>query len=80
VARRLDTFPPSRTRRYPWDEWLNGDIWQLVPGEDFEAKTPTLVATARLQAKRLGGTVRTRSVSDQGRDSLVLQFVRGRNG
>jgi len=20
---------------YPWEEWLNGEVWELTPGEDI---------------------------------------------
>lgn len=22
--------------KYPWDEWLNGEVWQLALGQDFD--------------------------------------------
>jgi hypothetical protein len=76
MARKLDAFPGLSTRRYPWEEWLNGEVWQLFPDEDFTSKTPTLVAGARIRAKKMGGTVRTRLLQgEDGRESLVLQFV-----
>lgn len=25
----------ARPAKYPWDEWLDGSIWQLTGGEDF---------------------------------------------
>jgi len=77
MARKLDAFPGLGTRRYPWEEWLNGDVWQLFPDEDFASKTRTVVAGARARAKQSGGTVRTRLLrADDGRESIVLQFVR----
>jgi hypothetical protein len=77
VAQKLDSFPGLSTRRYPWEEWLNGEVWQLFPEEDFTAKTRTIVATARARAKGMGGTVRTRLLQgENGRESVVLQFVR----
>jgi hypothetical protein len=76
VARKLEAFPGLSTRRYPWEEWLNGDVWQLFPDEDFTSKTRTIVAAARSRAKKMNGTVRTRLLqSDDGRESVVLQFV-----
>jgi hypothetical protein len=37
VARKVERFPelPSQSR-YPWESWLDGDIWELTPGEDFK--------------------------------------------
>lgn len=76
--RKLDAFPESPTEtRYPWDQWLTGEIVQLFQGQDYDAKTKTIVANARVQAKRRDGTVKTRLLSDDGRESVVLQFRRG---
>jgi hypothetical protein len=75
VARILDSFPaiPSQSR-HPWNEWLDGQVWQLEQGEDFGAKSKTFVANARSQAKKRGGKVRTRFLIEGGRESVVLQF------
>jgi hypothetical protein len=70
----LDRFPAAATSRYPWDELLDGDPWELVQGEDFRAKPTTFVANARAQAKRRGGTVRTRLLQEGDRSSVVIQF------
>jgi hypothetical protein len=74
MATRLERFPPAATSRYPWDELLNGDPWKLVSGEDFTSKPTTLIANARMQAKRRGGMVRTRLFQDGDRASVVIQF------
>ena len=68
---KLDAFPslPSQSR-YPWDQLMDGSIWKLSPGSDFGGKSRTFIAAARAQAKRRGGTVRTRLIQDD----VVLQF------
>ena len=75
MARRLDNFParPS-TARYPWDEWLDGSPWELVRGDDFQAKAATFRANAQTQAKRRGGRVRSRATDVNGREAVVIQF------
>jgi hypothetical protein len=75
MPRKLDRFPSAATSRYPWDELLDGDPWELVSGEDFAAKPSTLVANARAQAKRRGGTLRTRLLQNGDRSSVVIQFM-----
>jgi hypothetical protein len=74
MARKLEKFPMATTGRYPWDELLNGDPWELVSGEDFTAKPTTIIANARVQAKRRGGMVRTRLFQNGDRASVVIQF------
>jgi hypothetical protein len=70
----LEDFPPASTPSYPWDEWLNGQPWELRRGDDFAGKVPTLRATAKSQAKKRGGTLRTRSFSRDDGEYLVVQF------
>ena len=72
--RQLDTFPVAGTRRYPWDELLDGSTWQLVQGEDFTCRPQTLISNARAQARRRGGSLRTRLFVAPDRTTVVLQF------
>jgi hypothetical protein len=75
MPKTLENFPALPTQRYPWDELMNGQVWQLTRGEDYDAKTSTLVANARAQAKRRGGTLRTRILASADREQLVIQFL-----
>jgi hypothetical protein len=75
MARRLDSFPTTGSR-YPWDEWLDGNPWELIPGEDFSSKSSTLRANAQVQAKKRNGRTRSRAVVNDGRETVVIQFVR----
>jgi hypothetical protein len=75
MATKLDRFPSATgAARYPWDELLDGDPWELVEGVDFTAKPRTLITNARIQARRRGGNVRTRLLQNGDRTSVVLQF------
>ena len=77
VARRLDSFPAAHAQRYPWEEWLDGNVWQLDRGADYSAKATTIISNARLQARRRGGSVRTRFLKHNGQEAIVLQFTSG---
>jgi len=77
MPRKLDRFPAAATARYAWDELLNGDPWELVSGDDFTAKPTTMIANARMQAKRRGGSVRTRLFQNGDRSAVVIQFKSG---
>ena len=35
VVKNYD-FPVTRRMKYPWDSWLDGQIWQLAHGDDFK--------------------------------------------
>jgi hypothetical protein len=73
--RRLEAFPvaPS-TSRYPWAEVFDGAPWELTHGEDFDSKPSTFIANARAQAKRRGGSIKSRTIVTDDRTVVVLQF------
>src|SRR6188472_2551521 len=78
VAQRIDRFPDAPVQsNYPWDEWFDGSVWELTPGEDFKGKPATFRASAVAQAERREGKVRTRKVlGEDGQERLYLQFYR----
>lgn len=78
MAQRTDAFPDAPSQNvYPWDEWFDGSVWELIPGEDFKGKPATFRASAVAQAARRDGKVRTRKVSNaDGEYRLYLQFYR----
>lgn len=56
MSKVVDGFPGNckgRITRYPWDQWLDGQTWELTPGEDFGTSVATFrrvlhsAATAR---------------------------------
>lgn len=51
--------PASGRRRYPWDEWLNGEAWKLRRGVDFESEIYNFRNLAHLTARRRGLRVQT---------------------
>lgn len=78
MARTLDSFPRAEgTARYPWDRWLDGQVWELVAGEDFTSKLRTFAQNAHLQARKRGGRVRTKEIRSGDRAAIVIQFRAG---
>jgi hypothetical protein len=77
VARIIEQFPEAQAQSvYPWDEWFDGSVWELTPGEDFKGQPATFRASAVAQAGRRGGKVRTRKIRDEQGERLYLQFYR----
>lgn len=76
MARKVDVFPAAPdSSRYPWDEWLDGDVWELVHGEDFKGRPNTFRSNARNQAKRRNGKIRARILKEEGQaDKLYIQY------
>lgn len=57
-----DYKPPAySTSEYPWDEWLNGETWLIVKGEDFTSTVRSMGVSIRKAAKKrdLGVSVTT---------------------
>jgi hypothetical protein len=73
MAKKLDNFPNDEfgqpNRKYAWDEWLNGEIWELTRGEDFDIRVDHFRAQAFTNAKRRGMKLRT-NVTDE---RIILQ-------
>lgn len=64
----------SKPPAIPWDEWLDGSIWRLRRGEDFDVSAPTIQKRAHPAAQSRGLRVQT-SVEDD--DTIVLRaYVR----
>lgn len=62
MAQKVDKMPElERTfvSKYPWDEWLNGDIWELTENQDIPT-AKTFQSTVQAAAKRRGMKARTR--------------------
>ena len=78
MARKIQEFPeaPSQSN-YPWDEWFDGSVWELTPGDDFKGRPATFRSSAVAQAARRDGKVRTRRIlTPEGDERLYLQFYR----
>lgn len=69
----LNDLPATgRSERYPWSEWLDGQTWELVPGDDFPGEDPSnFRSTVYTAAERHGVEVTTR-VKD---GNLLIQKI-----
>jgi hypothetical protein len=52
----------GRKEAYPYDQWLDGQIWQLEAGSDYQAKSNSMMTNIRQAAVKRGLKVRTRFV------------------
>lgn len=62
-------FPASKRMRYPWDKWLDGQIWELSRGDDFKIGAEQMRRNVYGAAWSRG--LRVRTTRDQG--NLILQ-------
>jgi hypothetical protein len=46
--------PGRGTRRYPWKSWMNGKVWRVTHGEDFDCGTQSFVSGLIIRAKSRG--------------------------
>jgi len=76
MATKLRTFDfsqpsvitsPNEKAVYPWDEWLDGDIWQLTQGEDFDTHPLMMERIIRTRATARRTKVRLRHQPLDGR-------------
>ena len=70
MAEKLRTFDfekpseitSSEKIQYPWDQWLDGDIWRLEHGVDFQTHPLMMERIIRTRATTRGAKVRLRHV------------------
>jgi hypothetical protein len=74
MATRLKSFDfsaPSKLTTsdkatYPWDDWLDGDIWQLTSGEDFDGHPLMMERIIRTRATGRRAKINLRHVPMNG--------------
>ena len=73
MATQLENFAfasAGRKRKYDWDLWLDGNIWELTRPADFQSNVLTMRNGAKQAGRARGLKVRTNVVDD---DTLVIQ-------
>jgi hypothetical protein len=66
MAKIVDAIPArvdnnGRHEAHPWDEWLDGQVRELVAGEDFAGTPRNMARSIRRAAAARGVTVTTRT-------------------
>jgi hypothetical protein len=61
--------------KYPWDEWLDGNVWRLTVGEDFTVEKAAFRTAAYAAAARRLPPGKLRIANESG--GLILQFLPG---
>lgn len=78
MARRVKAFKNAAgegtPRRYPWAEWADGSIWEILQGEDYDVPTENMRVNLHERGKRYAQVVRTEKFSDQRGEGLRFQF------
>jgi hypothetical protein len=65
MARVLDSFPSAAdSGRYPWDEWLDGQVRELIAGEDFTVGVEAFRRAAYTAAKERQLKIRSKAMGD----------------
>ena len=62
MARTVREMPEPNCRgnsKYPWNQWLDGRVWELTPGVDFKTSTESFRALLSLTASRNGFRITT---------------------
>lgn len=78
MARKLKSFDwTERISSYPWEDWEDGSIWEIVHGEDFTVPVKSMQAQLYIRAKSTGRRVRVAYKEhnpETGSGSLIFQF------
>ena len=76
MARRVDSFKEGLpSRRYPWHEWTDGSIWEILRGEDYDVPTENMRVNLHERANHEYKRVRTSIVRPSPKqEGLRFQF------
>jgi hypothetical protein len=50
--------------RYPWHQWLDGQVWVLKKGEDYDIQTLSMRVQCHARAEKRGLKARVRASGD----------------
>jgi hypothetical protein len=64
---------PGPVAIYPWEQWLNGEAWELQQGTDYLTPTERFRKTAWSAAHSQGKKIETRLVRDGSAERLVIR-------
>ena len=81
MAERLEGFDfgrfmstPKRRSPYPLDEWMDGSIWLIWRGVDFDGTVHAMQSRLHHYARTRDVWVQTRATTDGKRDGVVFRF------
>ena len=63
----------SRDGKYPWSQWLNGAVWELTKGEDFDVDVAALRRAVHSRAHYLGFRARTKTIKND--EAIIIQRI-----
>jgi hypothetical protein len=73
LQRRSRRTQPIATS-FPWDTWMDGNVWELTQGEDFHEPKQLFQTCCHYIAREWGYTVVTRS-TPHNEKALWVQFT-----
>lgn len=78
MARKVKAFKNRAAngapRCYPWAEWGDGSIWEILQGEDYDVPTENMRVNLHERGKRYAQVVRTEKFNDQRGEGLRFRF------
>ena len=77
MAKKLKSFEFTGrrgNRKYPWEEWTNGEVWEVTAFKDFDCSTGSFAQAAYQQARRMGKKVRVFMKNEAEHPKVVFQF------
>lgn len=79
MAKKLEYFDFSNPRKskYPWDQWMDGSVWQCEFSEDFECDPKSFISSLQGKAKRTHRKVQYKLVDET---KVVFRFLPVQNG
>ena len=60
---------------YPWDEWMDGNIWEAREGRDYTISTKSFKDNLKYQARSKNMTLKYDVSTFRGAEVVIFQFI-----
>lgn len=75
MAKRVSQLPSGgREKFYPWDEWMDGSVWQIHRGDDFVCTFDSMAVYLRQRAYTHGYRASLRLNREE--ETITFQFTK----
>lgn len=58
MAKVVNELPSDQKRRYPWDQWLDGQVWELTKDVDYSVTMAIMRSLVYTTCKHRGLAVK----------------------
>ncbi len=79
MAEILDDYdfhkkPRGAPYKYPWEEWMDGQVRKIIKGEDFTTPVTSMQTLLRTRGRAISRSKKVRTAIVDKRNAIVFQY------